>query len=960
MPPVKKATRLNLSEHTLDVNERKFDIELFDFREIEEYVRALTGSRTYQFEAIKQTMIYLWGGGYTDVVQLARENFRRKESIQKRFLTEENFLRHLPLPGKLSGVIHLATGTGKSFLIFAIAYLSIVMKMTRRVLVLGPSSTVIEAGLREKFERLMRDPRLTSKLPPQYRNVPVVLLDETRPAEDYGIVIENINAIYNKERNAIGDTLFLNTDEVLVLSDEVHHAYTHLTFTDTDLVLETPEGRGEERNERLWMKFLREEPKITRHIGFTGTPYNQDEYFTDIIYNYSIPDALRGFHIKAINPIIHTSSEEQQREFTQEQSFEIIYQTHQDNAAQFAYPDHAGNPYVKPITFFVAPRQQVAIKKSEEFIQFLGAQLKRQAGGVEPDAYYENLARRKVICVVSKLAESEYKKQLENIESLTEPTEFIFAVEKLSEGWDVDNVFQIVPMQERVFNSKRLISQVLGRGLRVPRKVPLGRIAGQYPVVTVTNHEKFADHIRELVDYVTQCEVYFSSAPLKTATGLARAKRNFTLFNILYSPKSSLVEKPQEETRGQREMLLLKPQAENLGVTITYLVTGDKKFELKRNFVTVDEVVYAQTKRFANQVFESRQFQFSHDVAVEDRLPGAEDLQLVIRSAMDAAHLEGDRLSLENAQAIDLYFGRFMPPGKKKPRRESTPGTLTPVKTEDMDRTGIRVSEVEKDVTVFLSEDYENEIGKDNLFALKYLKSLRGKFEEKEGKHEKQLRMFGELDGFVKKHSDRIRALYGHKPPYVVNTSVLKTPQNLVRVTSTPEKEFVYRLIEHARYMQAWIKARDMGFYAIDYEYFRKGKDRVRGSFNPDFFIKLELSKYLNTVKGEGADIRPLRRLQDLGFDTIIKVVEIKSDDDDDETTPAKKRYAEEHFAVLNQKLQEGSIPVEFIRDHPFYERQLYTFDLLLPSQYGVWFTNLRKGRDEAYKTAAAGSCDHG
>ena len=167
MPRVQRATKLNLSEHTLDVNEKKFDIELFDFQEIEDYVRELTGSRIYQFEAIKKTMVYLWGGGYSDVIQLGRENFKKKTSIQKRFLTEENFVRHLPLPGKLSGVIHLATGTGKSFLLFAIAYLSIVMKKTRRVLVLGPSSTVIEAGLRAKFKTLLQDPKLISKLPPQ-------------------------------------------------------------------------------------------------------------------------------------------------------------------------------------------------------------------------------------------------------------------------------------------------------------------------------------------------------------------------------------------------------------------------------------------------------------------------------------------------------------------------------------------------------------------------------------------------------------------------------------------------------------------------------------------------------------------------------------------------------------------------------------------------------------------------
>lgn len=943
MPPVKKAAKLNLSEHTLDVNDRKFDVEQFDFQEIEDFVKQLTGSRAYQFEAIKKTMVYLWGGKYANIVQLAKENYKKKNSIQKRFLTEENFLRHLPLPNKLSGVIHLATGTGKSYLLFAVAYLSIVMKKTKRVLVLGPSSTVIEAGLRQKFKALMEDPTLINKLPPKYRNVPVVLLNETKPAEDYGIIIENINAIYNKDRNAIGDTLFSQADDVLVLSDEVHHAYTHLTFTETDLMLEAEEGKGEERNERLWMKFLREEPKIVRHIGFTGTPYNQDEYFTDIIYNYSIPDALRENRIKKINPIIHTKSEEHGAEFTQEQSFEIIYKTHQDNKAKYGYHETPDKPVVKPITIFIAPQQNVAIRKSEEFIIFLGAQIKKIAGGDQPDSYYENLARQKVICVISRLAESDYKKKLEEIESLQEPTEFIFAVEKLSEGWDVDNVFQIVPMQERIFNSKRLISQVLGRGLRIPREVPFGKIMSDYPVLTITNHEKFADHIRELVDYVTQCEVYFSSFMLKPESGLQRAQHNFTLFNISYTPVSTLVDKPLSGDKPQREMLFLKPQTENLGVTITYMVTGDKKFELRRNFVTVDEVVYSQTKRFSTRVFESKLFRFSDNVVVEDRLPEAEDIRAVIRSLMLTANIEGERLSEENAQAIDLYFGQFMPSGRKRPKRESIPGNLTPIKTENMDRSGLRVSEVDKDVTVFLSEDYESEIGEDNLFALEHLKNLRGKFDEKSPG------LFEELDDFIKRNKDRIRALYGYKPPYTVNTSIFKTPQSMVRVVSAPEKLFVFGLLEHARYIQSWLKARDMGFYSIDYEYFRKGKDRVRASFNPDFFIRLDLNKYITALKDEGTEVLQLRALQDKGFNTIIKVVEIKSDDDDDETTPAKERYAEEHFATLNQKLQEGSIPADFIRDNEFYEHQLYTFHLLTPSQYDAWFANLEKGRDAAY-----------
>jgi type III restriction enzyme len=159
----------------------------------------------------------------------------------------------------------------------------------------------------------------------------------------------------------------------------------------------------------------------------------------------------------------------------------------------------------------------------------------------------------------------------------------------------------------------------------------------------------------------------------------------------------------------------------------------------------------------------------------------------------------------------------------------------------------------------------------------------------------------------------------------------------------------VYKLIENARYIDSWIKSRDMSFYSIEYEYFRKGKDRVRGSFNPDFFIKVDLDKYTRLLNEEGIDSQQLRLLQDKGTNTIIRVVEIKADDDDDEATPAKKRYAEEHFATLNKKLFGGSnLPAELVKESD-YIHQLYTFDLLIPSQFDTWFSNLRKGEDELY-----------
>ena len=127
---IRTVEKLNLSEHTLDINIRKCSYEKFRFSDIEEYVRTITGGREYQYQAIKRTMIYLWGGSYKNVADLARENFEKKEHIRERFGSEEIMLGHLPLVDRISGVVHMATGTGKSWVLFAVAYLSIIMDLT--------------------------------------------------------------------------------------------------------------------------------------------------------------------------------------------------------------------------------------------------------------------------------------------------------------------------------------------------------------------------------------------------------------------------------------------------------------------------------------------------------------------------------------------------------------------------------------------------------------------------------------------------------------------------------------------------------------------------------------------------------------------------------------------------------------------------------------------------------------
>ncbi len=938
--------RMSLSEHTLDVNVRRCDLDLFDWSEVEDYVLTLTGERDYQYNAIKELLIYLWGGGYADITQLAKENYARKSAIQQRFHSEAHFLHMLPLPDRLSGVCHMATGTGKSFVMFAVAHLSLLLGKVQRVLVLGPSSTVIEEGLREKFKEYLygaKGAELKAKLPERLRHKVIRLLNCNDFIEDRSIVIENINAIYTRERNSIGDWFDHGKGDVLVLSDEVHHAYSHLEFGGDaigyDFEGDNVGAQGDARDERLWMKFIREEKSIRRHIGFTGTPYNGNDYFPDVICNYSIRDAIDEKVIKKIKPIIKTETDDGDGELTRKQRFEMIIKTHQENAETYAYRDSHGKRRVKPITIFINPTQNAAQVNADAFVKALADALDGDAHSGMPRAALEGVAREQVIVVVSQLGESEYKQKLAQIEEIDPErvggkVEYIFAVNKLSEGWDVDNVFQIVPAEQRVFNSKLLISQVLGRGLRMPRQVPSIAFHNRYPTVTITNHEKFASHIRELLDEVTECELRLNSQVF-TDPEQRRHKHHFNVFNLEYVPTQRTEVRETEGDDGQapsRE-LKLTPSLEKLGLKVTYL-QGTRHFELSKDFFTVDQVVLDVERRFKNTTFESKHFDFGDGFTV-DGIPGMDEITSVIRTAMASAGIEGNRLSRENRQQIELYFNQFLPRGKKRVIRENKEGNVRGTSTQALQQTSTRTGDLDHDVAVFVSEDYSSELNSDNQFVIKELTG-----------GPKQLALGnGQLSSQEAFNVEYIRQVASFRNLYAVNTSLFRTPQELVITRYEPERQFVFRLIENSRLIASWVKSPDTAFYSLDYEYWKAGKDRVRRSFNPDFFIRVNLADYLLLLPEDAKNmgVQRLRELQDRGVTDLMLVVEIKHDDDDSEQTKAKGEYGEQHFRALNRRLRNTNpidLPEAFRND----TNQLYAFGILHPGEYNSWFGKLRTG----------------
>ncbi len=115
---------------------------------------------------------------------------------------------------------------------------------------------------------------------------------------------------------------------------------------------------------------------------------------------------------------------------------------------------------------------------------------------IESAAFYGGRYVGKVIQVDSSKSgkdEGEMIARLLAVESVDEPTEIVIHVNMLKEGWDVTNLYTIVPL--RAANARTLIEQSIGRGLRLP----YGKRTGAEAVdrLNIVAHDRFQEIIDE-------------------------------------------------------------------------------------------------------------------------------------------------------------------------------------------------------------------------------------------------------------------------------------------------------------------------------------------------------------------------------------------------------------------------------------------------------------------------------
>ncbi len=745
------------------------DRQKWDEGKYEDFVDELCGDREYQKEAIRVTLRYLLGGEHNSLRDLAKTNYEENSVLSQRYGSWPGMERHLQLPEQLSCSLDLATGVGKSYVLYGIAAILLAEGTVDRVLVLCPSTT-IEDGLLDKFKRLASNADLRDLLPENAKISPPRIINARESITEGSICIENYHAILEHVGSSIRESLKGKGARVAVLSDEAHHI-----------------ANESEAKTKRWKEFLLN-PEYGFHylVGVSGTCYIGDDYFADVIYRYSLRQAIEEKYVKKVDYVA-----EMPQTGDPDEKWQLIYNRHEENRRKLR------NRKIRPLTIIVTP----TIPKCKDVAEELKSYLVEEVGDT-PEAVDD-----KVLVVYNNAPDVS---KLHFVDRATSKVEWIVSVSMLNEGWDVKRVFQIVPHEERAFNSKLLIAQVLGRGLRMP-----DGWKGVQPEVTVFNHDAWAASIRHLVNEILEIEKRLSSHIVESSPF------HFDLHNIDYTLEPVSVKKPMtgEYTLFAKGFVDLATDSPAEDVSITYErgLTGEQyKWDTKLRHKTYSA---RQVAEEMYQRLEEAQDPDDPDLKMRtvytDKFPIARLEKIVKESLMKIGAKEAtDSMKQKFLQSL----GTLRRKESENVRYKTKVENYLTISTKQRQSDSVSASELRNTKTVFYTDQTRTTL------------------------HDEQIEFFDEVT----------EPGSGYKTISVPNRHDFKTALNAVIADSDNERRFIAMLIQSQNVgcYDAWIKSTAMRFYEIDYAW-KKGEHPKRGKFNPDLFIKVGDLIIVIEIKGD-------------------------------------------------------------------------------------------------------------
>ena len=403
--------------------------------------------------------------------------------LSAEFPTLEDFEREFP-----SLCFALATGVGKTRLMGAfIAYLHLAHGINN-FFVLAPNLTIYNKLIAD-FTR--NTPKYVFKGIAEFAQQPPLIItgdnyDQTGAAvaaqptgfaHDVRINIFNISKINSEVRGG-------KEPRIKRMKEVLGDSYFNHLANLTDLVLLMDESHRYRAS--AGVRAINE-LKPLFGLELTATPFVESSRgpvpFRNVVMDYPLARAMEDGFVK--EPAVVTQRNFDAKAHTPEEiekvKLEDGVRLHETTKVELlTYARENGVQVVKPFMLVIARDTTHA------------AQLKI----LIEERLYEGRYAGKVIQVDSSRTGAEEEAMIARllaVESVDEPTEIVIHVNMLKEGWDVTNLYTIVPL--RAANARTLIEQSIGRGLRLP----YGKRTGVAAVdrLNIVAHDKFQEIIDE-------------------------------------------------------------------------------------------------------------------------------------------------------------------------------------------------------------------------------------------------------------------------------------------------------------------------------------------------------------------------------------------------------------------------------------------------------------------------------
>ena len=381
----------------------------------------------------------------------------------------------------------LATGVGKTRLMGAFMALLYTQYGVRNFFVLAPNLTI--------YNKLITD---FSPASPKYvlnglqefaNNPPLVITGDNYDGgidvgsgrlnqDEVTINVFNVAKISSEVRGG-------KAPRIKRLSEYIGQSYFEYLASLDDLVMIMDESHRYRAS--AGFKAINE-LKPMLGLELTATPQIESgttpERFKNIIFDYPLANAIADGFVK--EPAVATREDFNAENYGEEELEDLKIRdgvvVHEDTKIELAtFARNHNLPIVKPFMLVVA--------KDTAHADNIVERIKR-------DDFFDGRYKDKVITVHSNQKGTESDETIARllaVEDPNEPTEIVVHVDKLKEGWDVRNLYTIVPL--RAANSSTLVEQSIGRGLRLPYGKRMGVAAVDR--LTIVAHDKFDAIINE-------------------------------------------------------------------------------------------------------------------------------------------------------------------------------------------------------------------------------------------------------------------------------------------------------------------------------------------------------------------------------------------------------------------------------------------------------------------------------